>query len=251
MMRNLEITKDLQYYNDSFGFDENFVVLQHDGYRTMSITLYVEYGNLNNEYDVEEDCIIADTRENRVKIQRHLTKCGYIRVSDVFGTLEELRDEFDGVNYNNIGELYTLLEELGIEWESNYLRMETRGYSQGDYGVILINRYEFEIKMGTPFRPEEMQKWFDHYYWDQPISGNIGVEFEYTASCGVTDYIDIELDFIEYTDDEYDVDGLDVGAMMTAILYECAYQMHDDEIAELRNQLELISYSDVKYPCSC
>jgi len=79
------------------------------------------------------ECIIEDSRENRVKIQRHLTKEGWRRVSEINGTLNELTDDISPVDYTNIDELEEVLDELGITYTSNYIRMSTRGYSQGGY----------------------------------------------------------------------------------------------------------------------
>ncbi len=252
MLRELEIDADLRYYPDSFGFDENFKILRHSGYRESSISLWIDYGNLSDEYEVEQDCVMKDTRENRVKIKRHLTQDGYVRVSEVEGSLDELIDDIGGVNYENIEELEEVLDELGIDYTSNYLRMSTRGYSQGDYAEILVNLVEFKKMAGVKFKEDTYKKWFDHYFWDSPISGTIGVSFNFTGKGGVPITFEEEYDFNEYTDDEYDVDGLDIGVLLTAILYASPHQLNDEDIVQLRTALEKINYQDVSYgSCGC
>ena len=252
MLRELEIDADLEYYTDSFGFDENFKILRYSGFRETSISLWIDYGNLSDEYEVEQDCIIKDSRENRVKIKRHRTKDGDIRVSEVAGSLDELIDDIGGVNYENIEELEEMLDELGIDYTSNYLRIATRGYSQGDYAEILVNHVEFEKMAGVKFEEDTYKKWFDHYCWDSPISGTIGVSFSFTGKGGVPITVEEEYDFIEYTDDEYDVNELDIGALLTAILHNLPYQLNDEDTVQLRTALEKIKHQDVSYAsCGC
>jgi hypothetical protein len=246
MIRDLQIEPQLSYYTDSFNFEENFKILRYSGYRETSISLYIDYGNLSSEYDVEQDCIIEDTRENRVKIQRHLTKEGWRRVSEVEGTLDDLIDDIGNVDYSNIEELEEVLDELGISYTSNYVRMSTSGYSQGDYADILVNAKEFEKQSGCEFKPEPYQKWFDHYFWDSTIGGTIEVSFQYTRN-GVNIDVEEELDFNDWTKDEYEVD-LEVERMIDYLYLP--YPLSDDEKVELINALGKIDYTDVKYPCS-
>ena len=248
MIRKLEIDTGLSYSSDGWAFDENFKILRYNDYRECSISLYIDYGNLSAEYDVDQDSMIKDTRENRVKIKRYLTRDGWKRVSDVVGELDELREDIGEVGYENIDELYTLLEHLNIDYESNYLRMSTRGYSQGDYAEILVNRAEFKKEMGTDFNPSDHQKWFDHYFWDSTIGGTINIAFEYTRN-GVNIVIDDEIDFREFTNDEYDIDGLDIDGITSCL--KVPYPLTPDEVVELKNALGKIDYTDIKYPCLC
>ena len=251
-MRKLEIDTDLQYsVGDSFGFDNNFNILRYSGHRECSISLYIDYGNLSSDYDVEQDCIIEDTRENRVKIQRAMTKEGWQRVSQVFGTLEELREDIGGVNYENIEELESQLDELGITHTSNYLRMSTSGYSQGDYAEVLINTKEFKDVIGVEFEEDTYQKWFDHYFWDSEICGEIGISFEYTGKGGVNVEFADTFDFREFTTDEYDMDGLEVDNIL-AVVKKSPHPIPSTDIAHLTEELNKLSYQDVTYPrCGC
>ena len=248
MLRKLEIDSDLKYYNDTWAFSNNFNILRYRGYRECSISLYIDDGNLSSEYAVEQDCMIENSRENRVKIQRAMTKEGCQRVSQVVGTLEELRDDIGGVNYENIEELRSQLDELGITHTSNYLRMSTRGYSQGDYGEILVNVKEMKDEIGSNFVENQYQKWFDHYFWDSPIGGTISIEFEYTRNSVNIEIAD-EIDFREFTNDEYDIDGLDIDGIIRCL--KIPYSLTPDEVVELKNALGKIDYTDVTYPCSC
>jgi len=247
MIRDLQVEPNLAYITDSFNFEENFETLGYSGYRGTPLSLYVDYGNLSNEYDIEQHCMIEDTRENRVKIQRHLTKEGWKRVSEIEGILEELIDDIGGVDYSNIEELYEVLNELAIDYTSNYVRMRTLGYSQGDYAEILVNTVEFREKMGVEFKEDKYQKWFDHYFWDSPIGGTIEVSFQYTRN-GVNINVEEEFDFNEWTEDGYEVE-LSIEEMIEYM--NVPYPLWADEKVELINALGKIDYTDVKYPCSC
>ena len=251
-MRNLTIETELTYdYDDNFRFTENFEILRYSGYRETSISLYLDYGNLSNDYDMEQDCIIEDSRENRVKIKRHLTQQGWQRVSELFGNLDELCEDIGGVDYSNIEELYEVLDDIGIEYKSNYLRTATRGYSQGDCAAILINVAEFKEKMGTEFDLDGMQKWFDHYFWDSPIHGEIEVHFEYTKNAVNYEY-DETFDFNEFTLDEYDIDELDIDVMVNWIKNKVVHPLNEDELKEIKTALEKLDYTDIKSPrCGC
>jgi len=250
-MRNLEITADLTYdYDNSFQFEENFKILRYSGYREHSISIYLDYGNLSSSYDLDQDCIIEDCRKNRVKIQRYLTQDGYHRVSDIEGSLTDLIDNIGGVDYTNIGELYEVLDDLGIEYTSNYLRTSTRGYCQGDYAEILVNTVEYEEKIGQPFELDAMQKWFDHYFWDSPIYGSIDIYFEYTKNA-VNFIYENEFEFNEWCEDEYEADSVDTALIIRHINQNVKHPLSAADIEQIEKKLDDISYTDVKYPCSC
>ena len=250
-MRNLEVETDLILsYGDSFAFDENFKLLRYSGFRTSSVALYLDYGNLSDEYDIEQDCIIKDTRENRVKIKWDITRQGYQKVSELEGNLDELIADIGGVDHSNIEELRGQLDELRIAHTSNYERTSTRGYSQGDYADILVNVAEYKEKMGADFELEPMKKWFDHYFWDSPIYGTINVCFEYTKNA-VNFKFDREFDFNEFTLNEYNVDELDIGSIINVIENEVVFPLSGSDIKEIKKKLGDVSYQDVTSPCSC
>jgi hypothetical protein len=168
-------------------------------------------------------------------------------VSEVEGTLEDLIEDIGGVDYSNIGELEEVLDELGIAYTSNYLRMSTRGYSQGDYAEILVNIAEYKKIVGAEFEEDEYQKWFDHYFWDSPIYGTIEVSFQYTRN-SVNLQVYEELHFDEYTNDRYEV-NLNIDEIIKSI--ETPYPLTGDEVSQLKEALGNIDYTDVKYPCAC
>ena len=251
MLRKLEIDSDLKYdSNTSFDFEENFNVLQYSSFRTTSISIFTSWGNLESDYDVEQDCIIENSRENRVKIQRFLTKEGWQRVSQIEGCISELMDDIGGVDYTNIDELTDVLDEIGISYTSNYLRMSTRGYSQGDYAEILINTADYKKEIGHDFFEADYQKWFDHYFWDSQIFGTINIAFEYTRN-GVNVEYDDEFEFSEWTEDPYDMDGLNCEPIAIWIRENVAYPLTDDEVAQIMTELEKLDYTDVSYQCGC
>lgn len=250
-MRNLQVETDLHYFTDSWGFDENFKVLPYGSFSKTSICLYTNYGNNSDEYDIEQDCIIEDSKRNKTLIKRYLTKSGYYCHSELYGNLDELITDIGGVDYSNIDELEDVLDEIGIPHTSNYIRMSTRGYSQGDYAEILVNVAEYEKVGGGKFNSDGMQKWFDHYFWDSPIGGTIGISFDQTMNCVPFEFCE-EFEFNEFTNDEYDVDGLEVEGLINYIKGEVKVPLNDEEIEELRVKLKRIDYTDVTYPrCGC
>jgi hypothetical protein len=242
MIRNLQIGTNLHYNYDSFIFDENFEILQHSGYRTNSILLYTDYKS-NPDYDLDQDCIIADTRENRIKIQRYLTKQGYMRVSEVAGDLQELIEDIGYIDYSNVGELYELLNELDIPYSSNYDRIVSRGHSQGDYSVVLVDR----VKMGN-YDKARMRVWIDHVLWDSEIYGEIEISFQYTHNAVNITYNNI-FDFRDYAKCTYELDSLDVDTIIKNI--NVPYKLSNNDLDEIKAALENIDYMDIKYPCTC
>ena len=251
-MRNLEIDTSLSYnYGDSFQFEENFKILEYSGYRKTSMSLYIDYGNLSSEYDIEQDCMIEDNRENRVKIQRWLTQQGYKVFSEVYGTVEEIIETLYDIDYNNIQEVYDVLSSIGVFYTTNYLRTSTSGYSQGDYANILINIVEFEKVMGAKFELDGMKKWFDHYFWDSEVSGTINVSFDYTQNA-VNFTFDEEFDFREWCGDEYEADSVESEMIALYIQKQVKVPLPTDDIKMIAEKLDNIDYNDVSYPrCGC
>ncbi|MCK5537562.1 MAG: hypothetical protein KAI79_12100 [Bacteroidales bacterium] len=246
-MRDLEIKTDLQYSTDNgFTFGENFKILRYNSIQSCSISLYIDYGNLDDYYDIEQDCIIEDSRENRVKIQRYITQQSYKVVSETFGTVEEIIEVLYNIDYNNIEELYSVLDDLGIDYTSNYLRTSTRGYSQGDYAEILINTVEYEKMVGVPFELDKMQKWFDHYFWDSTIYGTIEVSFVQTKDAVQFPFME-EFKFNEWCNDEYEADSLSVNLMVAHIAQTVKVPLSEDDIAQIKTELHKIDYNAVVY----
>ena len=78
--------------------------------------------------------------------------------------------------------------------------------------------------------------------------GTINIAFEYTRN-GINLEVDEEFDFRDFTEDEYDIDGLDIDGIIKTL--DVPYPLTPDEIVELKNALGKIDYTDIKYPCSC
>ena len=251
-MRNLEIDTSLSYsVGDNFQFEENFKILRYSGFRESSISLYIDYGNLSAEYDIEQDCIIVDNRENRIKIQRWLTQEGGKYFSEVFGTVEEIREAIYDVDYSNIQEVYDVLSSIGVFYTTNYLRTSTSGYSQGDYAEILINIVEYEKEVGSKFELDGMKKWFDHCFWDSEIYGEVEVSFDYTQNA-VNFKFEEEFNFREWCDDEYEAESIQGEMIALYIQKQVKVPLSTDDLKTIAEKLDDIGYDNVSYPrCGC
>lgn len=250
-MKNLAIETDLKYDTDTqFEFDENFKVLRYSGFRTTSTSLWTNYGNLSDEYRPEEDCIVEESRYNRIVLLRYLVKeymFSYLDWKDV--SVREMMDELPS-GYEDIDETYEELDSLGIAYTSNYVRMSTSGYAQGDFATILVNTAEFKKMAGVEFDEDTYQKYFDHLFWDSRIYGDVAVSFDYYHNCVPYRYEHVFEEYYEIADDEYEAD-INPETIISHIEREILYPLSSESRAEIVLDLKSINYEDVRYPCSC
>lgn len=165
-------------------FKDNFVMLQHDGYSTRAIGYYIDNGNLPGP-----DEITFKVKGSPKNVKKYLIKEGYAE-SDLTPTHgQDNRAELLGIldnptllTYQDLNEYALKDSGLEIVPSKKLEKIETRGYSQGDYAEIWYCPADCKKVWGNEPKPDELETTIHHYYWDQPIYAVItinGTEYNY------------------------------------------------------------------------
>ena len=136
-------------------FDENFNALKRDG--RFGVYFFTDCGN--------------ETTPETLKDIFDVSKFSFETLKDIFTesnlwdneTREEMIAEVSDFKTSELSIDYLI--QLFSENESDYGYAETRGYSQGDYSVVI-------------FKKSEILPDFNHYFWDCPIYARLFVDGE-------------------------------------------------------------------------
>lgn len=174
---NIECSVFLDDFMSRMNFEENFEILVHSSWGVNSVSIYKDYGNLSDEYCIDNDLVIDETKLSRVKMLKHLVSIGeyYSDFKDCETVFEMLGDL---IQNDNIKDYIEVLDDAGIEYSRNYITMTTTGYSQGDFAEILVNVNEFEDVHCVNFNKDKHQQYFDNLFWDAPMSVRVTIDGE-------------------------------------------------------------------------
>lgn len=170
-------------------FEENFKIMQHEGYRTFTKAYYIDNGNVPD--DDEITFTLKATPEQKTTF---LKKEGY--------TDDDMPPEEDQAEYiiDTYGEKITLLnyqdfnkqfEPMTIEPSKRIEWINIRGYSQGDYAEVAYCPDDLEKAWGNKPEENDLKKTFERLFYDAPI------------------YCSFEIDGEEYRYDEFMPDSYD------------------------------------------
>lgn len=215
---NLELNISFDADRANHEFEESFHILQHNDYRQNSVLVFSLFGN----FDVVDFTL---TSLDNYKIEELTTKqifkafYNYQYPTNIdhdlkcldFNGIKDLLQNLQIENLNTIDQseileaietdLYcdnSFQEFLKDTFTCNYLVMESRGYSQGDYSQIIIPFEVLESYKDQTLEQIEnnLQDVIDHLLWDQPLYARLTIDEEEF-------YIDEHLkDYYEYDQDE-------------------------------------------------
>jgi len=178
-------------------FDDNFHTLCDGVYQ------YVDDGNLPTYDDDETIPQIRHNNSNANKLAKYIAGLEYTdytfkdALTDL--TIDEMI-EYVSAMYGDGGMSYELLEDIYLEnkitYSSDFIKIETRGHSQGDYAEVWVNKKDYKEVIGVKLDENILKKQIDNLFWDCPITCRITVnEEDY--------YIDENInDLYEYNKDE-------------------------------------------------
>ena len=221
---NLELNISFDADRANHDFEESFYVLQQNGYRQNSVLVFTQFGN----FDVTNFTL---TDLDNYKIEELTTKQIFkafynyqyptdidhdIKCSDFTGIKELLQNlQIENLNTLDQSEILEAIETdlycdesfqefLKDTFVCNYLIMESRGYSQGDYSEIVIPAQVLESYKDQTLEQIEnlLQDVIDHFLWDQPLYARLTIDNEEF-------YID------EYLKDEYQYDQDEIKQVLT------------------------------------
>jgi hypothetical protein len=132
---------------------------------------YIDYENIKL-IDNISDLITIDTSNSRKSLLEYLR---WTNAEAKEYKISELRSEIlNDVDFRDISDLE---KELNIT--KNYILIETRGYSQGDYAEVIIPIDLLRECWGTnkDIKDEDLvsQQYIDNIFWDAPIWGRIEI----------------------------------------------------------------------------
>lgn len=221
---NLELNISFDADRARREFEESFNILQCSSYRQHSVVVFNQFGN----FDVT-DFTLTDLENYKIEelTTKQIFKAFYnyqyptnidhdLKCSD-FECIKELLQNLQIENLNTLDQseileaietdLYcdnSFQEFLKDTFTCNYLIMESRGYSQGDYSQIIIPAQVLESYKGQTLEQIEnnLQDVIDHLLWDQPLYARLTIDEEEF-------YID------EHLKDEYQYDQDEIKQVLT------------------------------------
>lgn len=148
-------------------FEENFKIMQSEGYRTFTKAYYIENGNVE-----DDDSISFKLKGTLEEKTAFLKKEGY--TDDDMPPPEDMDDyildtygeKITLLNYQDFNNQYDPLQVIpskNIQWTS------IRGYSQGDYAEIAYCPEDLEKAWGKPPVASELDDLFTRLFYDAPI----------------------------------------------------------------------------------
>jgi len=195
-MEDLKIEINVSYDGDlaRLWHDENFNRLGDGLYQ------YLDCGNLQTYDDDEIMPQIRHNNSNAKKLAKHIA--GLENTDYTFKkaladlTIDEMI-EYISAGYGDGGMSYELLENIyrenKITYSSDFVKIKTRGHSQGDYAEVWVNKKDYKEIIGVELDEDSLKKRIDKLFWDVPISCRVTVN-------GEDYYID------EYVKDIYEYD---------------------------------------------
>jgi hypothetical protein len=241
-MRNLTIETNL-YYDIGLSqiiFDENFKSLTDDSF------LFLDYGNLKDNFD-KEDFFIIDYENTK---KRNINKLK-VYLADDFYNSNYIRDHsFNDLiciffNYGDLDDLEKLLNDYNISYKKTYSIVYITGYSQGDTAQILTNKEEYKKLCGTDFKEDEFKEYFTNLFYKTPLCGELNIFFEYTTQKGINHKFDISEDNQEFFNDSYEI-NFNYDYIFNSIKL-IDYNLNEDEKKEIIKELSKIDYTDISY----
>ncbi len=160
-------------------FEENIEIIQHDGYRTTSIGYYIDAGNVPDSSEVK-----FTVKGERTVKEKYLVDTGRnYDAEDVSKWDDETIDneilsqnkDATLINYamslvsSRHGYFQAVNDGLEIEPTKNLIAVEIRGYSQGDYAIVLYCPEDVEKAWGNLPNQSKMKEMFTHWYYDAPV----------------------------------------------------------------------------------
>jgi len=159
-------------------FDENFETIVHQSYSKTSIQFYNPGGEITQSLDIKVKALkkdlykFVDENVNAVIDQA----CSKQALYDE--TIAFLQDEIAAYKYD--------LDEMSnaygitISFVNDIEILVTKGYSQGDYALVIVDRTQLTELWGK--YTDNVQECIDHYFWDSPVWAKLeinGTEYQY------------------------------------------------------------------------
>ena len=248
-MKNLQITSNFGYSDDNYCYQENIKHLRKDTY------VYVDWGNIAEPESLEDLFEILPQNNKKRKLIQFLKDGYYYPNYEDFKTFEDVVGYiFNEYSIETMKDFVDNLTDFGIEVTPKFDRYVSRGYSQGDAAEIFVPhslRKVWGLADDAEVLDKDLQKQIDHYLWDSEIYGTFNISFEYevkreTFGDSVIMNFDEEFEYGEWGNDTFEF-GLDLEGIIKCINRLTNNALNENEILQIRENLESLDQSDIKY----
>ena len=248
-MKNLQINTDFGYSQDNYYCQENIKHLRGDTY------IYVDWGNVAMPESLEDLFEILPQNNKKRKLIQFL-RDGYYNPN--YGDFKYFENAvahiFNEYSLETMKDFVRDLADFGIEVTPKFDRYVSRGYSQGDACEIFVPhslRQIWGLDDNDEVLTKDLQKRINHYVWDSKIYGTFNISFEYevkreTFRDSVIMNFEEEFEYEEWGNDAFDFD-LDIEGIIKCINRLTNNALNENEILQIRENLESLDQSDVKY----
>ena len=249
-MKKLQITANFGYSDDNYCCQENIKHLRGDTY------IYVDWGNIAEPESLEDLFEILPQNNKKRKLIQFLKEySNYYPNYEDFKTFEDVVENiFSEYSTNSMKDFVNNLADFGIEVTPKFDHYISRGYSQGDAVEIFVPhslRTVWGLDDNAEVLDKALQKQIDHYLWDSEIYGTFNISFEYevrreTFGDSIIIKFDEEFEYGEWGNDTFEFD-LDIEGIIKCINRLTNNALNENEILQIRENLESLDQSDVKY----
>ena len=248
-MKNLQITANFGYSDDNYCCQENIKHLRKDTY------VYVDWGNIAEPESLEDLFEILPQNNKKRKLIQFLKDGYYYPNYEDFKTFEDVVGYiFNEYSIETMKDFVNNLAEFGIEVTPKFDIYISRGYSQGDACEIFVPhslRKVWGLDDNADVLDKALQKQINHYIWDSEIYGTFNISFEYevrreTFGDSIIMKFDEEFEYGEWGNDTFEFD-LDIEGVIKCINRLTNNALNENEILQIRENLESLDQSDVKY----
>lgn len=179
---NIEFTGYYDNFHSVYLFEENFEILQREGYRTHTIAYYTDYGNVEGASAITFS--IKGKRKDFVELL--LTECDRVySKADLrrmkknqleYAVKEWIDDTIELINYEDINENQLKDTGLVIIPNKQLAMAKIRGYSQGDYAEVWYCPDDLFKAWGSSPKENSLRETFNHLFWDSPIRATLNIQ---------------------------------------------------------------------------
>ena len=248
-MKNLQIQPNFGYSDDNYYCQENIKHLRKDTY------IYVDWGNVAMPESLEDLFEILPQNNKKRKLIQFLKKGYYKPNYEDFKTFEDVVENiFNEYSIETMKDFVDNLTDFGIEVTPKFDHYISRGYSQGDAVEIFVPhslRKVWGLDDNAEVLDKDLQKQINHYLWDSEIYGTFNISFEYevrreTFGDSIIMNFDEEFEYGEWGNDAFEFD-LAIEGIIKCINRLTNNALNENEILQIRESLESLDQSDVKY----
>lgn len=174
---NIEFAGYFDCYQSQTDFTDSIETIQHSSYSKTSIQFYNPHGQIEKDLDIKVKALKTDLYKFVEKYCRDDIDRTWLKSDLNEIVIDFLTDELLTYKYD-LDELSSDFDDIEISFVNDIDILTTRGYSQGDYALVLVDRTQLTKLWGK--YTDNVQECIDHLFWDAPVWARLTInEDEY------------------------------------------------------------------------